>query len=178
MARQRIRPILLFRRRSARFQRVGRNTYKLANRLMDDTLFGGIKIVAGWTGLENCGTLLTYKMVVGYDGGTPYGARAPNTVPETEFGSFAPTNVNGLLIYEVSADTGNINVIRFGDAGDEQIQGSVNADVSFQGFAGNPVNYTWNGGNLYYQITASNQALTDYIISLDGQRISIDVGAV
>jgi len=51
---QRIRPLLLMRKRSAMFQRVGQHTYALANRLMDDTLFGAPKPFQGWTDGEDC----------------------------------------------------------------------------------------------------------------------------
>lgn len=53
MARQRVRPLLLLKKKSAMFQRVGRNTYALANRTQSTTL-GTIRVVAGWTGLANC----------------------------------------------------------------------------------------------------------------------------
>lgn len=54
---QKIRPLLLFKKRSAFMQRVGKNTYALANRLMDETLFGGLKPTSGYTGpATGCGT--------------------------------------------------------------------------------------------------------------------------
>ena len=53
---QKIRPLLLFKKRSAFMQRVSSNTYALANRLMDETLFGGLRPINGYTGpATGCG---------------------------------------------------------------------------------------------------------------------------
>lgn len=46
--RQKIRPLLLMKRRNALFQRVGSNTFAKSNQLMDETIFGSPRMVAGW----------------------------------------------------------------------------------------------------------------------------------
>ena len=72
--RQRVRPLLLFKKRSAFYQRVRPNLYAMNNRLMDETLFGGVRPIRGWTGLENCapavvdlGELATYMESQGWN---------------------------------------------------------------------------------------------------------------
>jgi hypothetical protein len=52
---QRIRPLLLFKKRNALFQRVRSNTFALANRLQAEVPADqSLRAVAGWTGLQNC----------------------------------------------------------------------------------------------------------------------------
>ena len=51
---QRINRLLLFKKQLGAFQRVGRNTYAIANRLMNDSLFGAPRPIAGWSDGEDC----------------------------------------------------------------------------------------------------------------------------
>lgn len=148
-----------------------------ANTVYRRTGAGVLGIRAGWTGLENCGNLLTYKMDVGYDGGTLYGYIHDNDA--NTIGGLYPDIINGQTIYWVTVDSGtDVSHVRFGAAGNEQLGTSNTIDLTFQGFANNPVNYTWTGGSNLYQITANDPALTAYLVGLNGQRTSFELSTV
>lgn len=51
--RQMVRPLLLFKKHNAFFQRITPGIYALANRTQSTT-FGSVRAIAGWTGNENC----------------------------------------------------------------------------------------------------------------------------
>jgi len=135
-------------------------------------IFGGIaKAIAGWTGLENCGNLLEYKIDVGYNNSVSYGYRDPAD-PVSPFGTIDNNVVAETIIYaaEVASNT-NVCILRFGVNGFSKIQDRDTVTVTWQGYPA--LIYLWNGTNLNYEIT--DAGLTNWLVALNGQRVSIDV---
>ncbi len=124
----------------------------------------------GWTGLENCGNLLNFKLDVGTDAVSLFGYRDPNdgVLP---FGSMVDTVISESSIYAAHVNTSNnVSQLRFGN-GFQQIQGRDTITVTWQGYPA--LIYLWNGTNLDYEIT--DVGLTNWISAMDGQRVSIDI---
>ncbi len=127
-------------------------------------------VIAGWTGLTNCGNLLTYKLDVGNSTTTLYGYRDPSD-PSLPFGDLDNNIIANTILYAAHVDTNtNICQLRFGVNGFSKIQDLDVVTFTFQGYP--PLIYLWDGANLDYRVV--DIGLTNYISALDGQRISFD----
>jgi len=134
------------------------------------SIFPLLKFTQGWTGIEDCGNLLNFKMDVGTDGLNQFGYRDP-TDGVSPFGSMVETAISESIIYAAHVNTAtNVSNLRFGN-GFQQIQGRNTVTVTWQGYP--TLIYLWNGTNLNYEVT--DVGLTNWITSLNGQRVSLDI---
>jgi len=132
---------------------------------------GALRFTRGWTGLVNCGNLLTFKLDVAFNSGTLYGYRDPGD-PVLPFGALDNNQISETTIYAAHVDTGaNICQLRFGVNGFSKIQDLDAVTITWQGYP--TITYLWDGANLDYRVT--DAALAGYISRLDGQRISFDL---
>jgi len=132
---------------------------------------GVLRFTRGWTGIANCGNLLTYKLDVAFNSGTLYGYRDPGD-PVLPFGALDNNQISETTIYAAHVDTGaNICQLRFGVNGFSKIQDLDAVTITWQGYP--TITYLWDGANLDYRVT--DAALAGYISRLDGQRISFDL---
>jgi len=128
--------------------------------------------IAGWTGLENCGNLLTEKIDIGNNGNTVYGASVGAAPP---YGNLNGAQIAGLDVYRISVDS-VLQVPALGMVdGTQQIPGVIAITLNFQSYG--LITLDWDGTNLIYTLNggAEAQAFSAYVIRLNGQRSSYDV---
>ncbi len=136
---------------------------------------GVIRANRGWTGLVSCGNLLAYGLGIGTDGSILRGYRAASIA--SAFGTLSPDTINGQIISQVMANTStDRSIIRMGANGTEQIPGITDIDVSYQGYANNPVRYIWNVPNTWYEVV--DAPLATYFNSLLGMTTSFNLLSV
>jgi len=128
-----------------------------------------LRATIGWTGLENCGNLLSYPSDVGNSGTTLFGYRDP-TDGVSSFGTLPNNIIAGTVLYAWHVDTAtNICQLRFGN-GFQKIQERDSVTITWQGYP--TITYLWDGTNLDYRVV--DVGLTNWIAPLDGQRVSFD----
>jgi len=134
-------------------------------------LVGGLaRAIGGFTGLINCGNLLTEKLDVGNNGNTVYGASIGQG-----YGNLNGATIAGLPIYRIAVDSVlQVPVLAMGD-GTQQIPGVIDITLNFQSYG--IITLDWDGTNLIYTKNggAESAAFSAYIISLFGQRTSYDL---
>jgi hypothetical protein len=101
---QRIRPLLLFKKRNALFQRVRSNTFALANKLTAippaETI---LRAIAGWTGLQNC-----YVPTLAQFGGNSALYRAFTQTSQNDEGTVSMW-INSTGVLQALYDVGDLN---------------------------------------------------------------------
>lgn len=191
MGRQRIRPLLLFKKKTGMFQRVRANLWALPNRLQSTTL-GQIRAVSGSVdgadkvninftkevaGTCGLGVTITVNTLQGVltagESGFLRGFR-PVFHPTSQFGTLTPDALLGLPIYQLTAGNTDIVQLRLGVDGNQQhpTVGAGALDLTVNGI---PYTLTWNGTDNRYDATIVGSY--DDFGAILGSPVSLSIGA-
>lgn len=130
---------------------------------------GALRIIGGWTGLEQCGNLFDFTLDVKVNPffANRYGYLDPGDADA--HGSLSNNTMAETIVYAAYSESNfGYSIFRFGATGVDQIQNLNEIVINWQGIG--KFTYVWDGANLNYRYTG--QDLADYVKALNTQRTS------